>query len=164
MACRKALIGFFNPWLSAGQRGHLSRLLKWKLNSNPYAEAKKNPPAIPFIVPPVDDILKRGDSITYLGHGTLWLRIGGKNILTDPIFGDIWPFLNRQVPFPLSPSGLPLPEVVVISHSHHDHLDKDTIRLGTKPLYLVPLGYRDWFEDVIPGARVVELDWFETHN
>ena len=29
-------------------------------------------------------------------------------------------------------------------------------------MYLVPLGYRSWFEEVIPGAKVVELDWFDT--
>lgn len=157
--------GFFNPWLATGPPGNLLRLLTWKFDANPYAEEKKNPPVIPFIVPPVEDILKKGDSITYLGHGTLWIRIGGKNILTDPVFGDVWPFLDRKVPFPLPPSLLPPPDAVIISHSHYDHLNKDSLRLlGTKPLYLVPLGHRDWFEDVTPGARVVELDWFETHT
>lgn len=157
--------GFLNPWLPEGQTGHFSRFLKWKFGTNPYEEEKKNPPTISFAVPPVDDILKRGDSITYLGHGTLWIRIGGKNILTDPIFGNIWPFLDRKVPFPLPTSLLPSPDVVVISHSHYDHLDKDTLRsLGVKPLYLLPLKHKDWFADVLPGARIVELDWFETHT
>jgi len=53
--------------------------------------------------------------------------------------------------------------VVLISHSHYDHLDKETLRrLGNTPLFLTPLGYNDWFARVLPGARVIELDWFET--
>jgi hypothetical protein len=32
--------------------------------------------------------------------------------------------------------------------------------------FLTPLGYRDWFAKVLPGARVIELEWFEvtTHQ
>ncbi len=56
-------------------------------------------------------------------------------------------------------------QVVLISHDHYDHLDKDSIRkLGTGPLYLTPLGYREWIEDILPGAKVIELDWFQKYT
>ncbi|MBP2673278.1 MAG: hypothetical protein H6Q84_118, partial [Deltaproteobacteria bacterium] len=54
-----------------------------------------------MVKPDVKKIQEGGDSITYLGHGTLWLRLLGKNILTDPIFGDVSFFFGRLVPFPL---------------------------------------------------------------
>ena len=154
--------GFVNPWLSKNAAGSFWRFLKWKLSSNPYAEGKRQPPSFPVIRPVLADILSRGDSITYLGHATLWIRLQGKNILTDPVFGDIWGGITRHTPFPLEPGDLPPIEVVLISHNHYDHLDTASLRrLGTAPLYLTPLGYREWFAEVLPGARVIELDWFE---
>ncbi len=154
---------FLNPWLPEEKAGNILRLLEWKLGTNPYAELKKNPPVFQVTRPDIDRILRGGDSVTYLGHATLWIRLRGQNIITDPVFGDIVYFIRRQTPFPVPPGELPPMQVVLISHGHYDHLDKESIRqLGAEPLYLTPLGYKDWFADVVPGARVVELDWFET--
>ena len=156
--------GFYNPWLSEKQPGSFFKFLKWKFSPNPYKESKRHPPAFPVIHPSVKEILERGDSITYLGHATLWIRIQGQNILTDPIFGGIWPFIQRHTSFPLDPGELPTQQVILISHTHYDHLSKESLqRLGKGPLYLTPLGYKDWFASVLPGARVIELDWFETY-
>jgi N-acyl-phosphatidylethanolamine-hydrolysing phospholipase D len=155
--------GFVNPWLPENQPGGLWRFLQWKFGSNPYAEEKKNNLQFPSITTNVKEIQTQRDSITYLGHATLWIRLMGQNIITDPVFGDIVLFMKRHAPFPIPLEELPGFQVVLISHSHYDHLNQDSIRrLGTAPLYLTPLGYADWFESVVPGARVVELDWFET--
>lgn len=158
--------GFWNPWLAEGEPGGLWHLLKWKFANNPYADEKKVRPRFPVLATNVSEIESQGDSITYLGHATLWIRLGNQNILTDPVFTDsIVFFIKRHAPFPIPLEGLPEFQVVLISHSHYDHLNKDSIaRLGKKPLYLTPLGYKDWFQDVVPGARVVELDWFETYT
>jgi len=157
--------GFINPWLQEEKAGNILRLLEWKLGDNPWSEAKKKRPVFPVRRPDIDRILGNGDSVTYLGHGTLWIRLQKQNIMTDPVFGDIVYFIRRRTPFPIPPGELPPMQVVLISHSHYDHLDKESIRqLGSEALYLTPLGYKDWFADVIPGARVVELDWFETYT
>jgi N-acyl-phosphatidylethanolamine-hydrolysing phospholipase D len=157
--------GFTNPWLKENQPGGLLSFLKWKFSSNPFKSEKKNPPRIPQTQAAVGKILNQGDSLTYLGHATFWIRLSGYNILTDPVFYDVGFFIDRQTPFPLSPKDLPIPEVVLISHSHYDHLNVESLQfLGSGPLYLTPLGYKDWFKDVIPKARVVELDWFESFN
>lgn len=157
--------GFVNPWLIENHPGGIFQLLKWKFASNPYAEEKKNGPRFPITPTNVKEIQNHGDSITYLGHATLWIRLMGQNIITDPVFGDIVFLIKRHAPFPIPLEELPGFQVVLISHSHYDHLNRDSIRrLGTAPLYLTPLGYRDWFESVVPGARVVELDWFETYS
>jgi N-acyl-phosphatidylethanolamine-hydrolysing phospholipase D len=157
--------GFVNPWLSENQPGGLWHFLRWKFGPNRYAEEKKNKLQFPSIPSNVKEIQSHRDSITYLGHATLWIRLMGQNIITDPVFGDIVLFVHRHAPFPIPLEDLPGFQMVLISHSHYDHLNRDSIRrLGTAPLYLTPLGYADWFESVVPGARVKELDWFETYT
>jgi N-acyl-phosphatidylethanolamine-hydrolysing phospholipase D len=155
--------GYTNPWLNENQPGGFFRFLKWKFASNPFKSEKKSPPRIPQVQSRIEKILNQGDSVTYLGHATFWIRLGNHNILTDPVFYDIGFFINRQSSFPLPPKDLPIPDVVLISHSHYDHLNVESLQLlGSLPLYLTPLGYKDWFKDLIPEARVVELDWFES--
>jgi len=157
--------GYRNPWISEERAGSTMRLLEWKVSSNPYRKEKKKKPYVSVTRPDVKAIVQGGDSVTYLGHATLWIRVNGQNIITDPVFGDIVWFIDRHAPFPLPPEELAPMQVVLISHNHYDHLDKDSIRkLGTGPLYLTPLGYRGWFEDVLPGARVIELDWFQKYT
>jgi len=157
--------GFRNPWISEERAGSTMRLLEWKISSNPYRKEKKKKPYFSVTRPDVKAIVKGDDSVTYLGHATLWIRVNGQNIITDPVFGDIVWFIDRHASFPLQPEELAPMQVVLISHNHYDHLDKDSIRkLGTGPLYLTPLGYREWFEDILPGARVIELDWFQKYT
>lgn len=157
--------GFRNPWLPEERAGSTLRLLEWKFSPNPFRKEKRQRPYFPVTRPDVPAILSAEDSVTYLGHATLWIRVNGQNILTDPVFGDIVYFIGRHAPFPLPPEELPPMQVILISHSHYDHLDKDSIRkIGTGPLYLTPLGYRDWLESVLPGARVIELDWFQKYT
>jgi len=157
--------GFRNPWMPEERVGSTLRLLEWKISSNPFRKEKRQRPYFPVTKPDVAAILNAEDSVTYLGHATLWIRVNGQNILTDPVFGDILYFIDRFAPFPLQPEELPPMQVILISHSHYDHLDRDSIRkIGTGPLYLTPLGYREWLEDILPGARVIELDWFQKYT
>ena len=50
-------------------------------------------------------------SITFLGHGSLFLVFGGKNIYIDP-FGEVADY-----------STLPKADLVLATHEHFDHLD-----------------------------------------
>ena len=155
--------GFVNFWNPEGGPGLIS-FLKWRFTPNRYSREKENPPDLPVVVTPVREVLAGGDSITALGHATVWVRLNGKNILTDPVVGDVWN-IRRHARFPVPPDQLPNADYVLISHSHYDHLDKTSIRrLGYSPVYLTPLGYREWFASVLPGSRVVELDWFQKYD
>lgn len=55
-------------------------------------------------------------------------------------------------------------DVVLLSHTHYDHLDYATaVKIGNKPLWVVPLGV----SDVLRGygvTNVVELDWWHSHT
>jgi N-acyl-phosphatidylethanolamine-hydrolysing phospholipase D len=127
----------------------------------------------PQVLKPDVDALRAkllNPSVTWIGHATLLLQIGGVNVLTDPHlteraspFDFIGP--KRRVPPALTFEELPHIDIVVISHNHYDHLDRETVeRLsnqpGGPPRFFVPLGVQPWFNSL--GIHsVVEQDWWE---
>ena len=109
-------------------------------------------------------------SITWIGHATLLVQLAGLNILTDPHFSERafpvqWMGPRRRVPLPASLDELPRIDAVVISHSHYDHLDLQTVRAlskqaGGPPRFFVPLGIERWLADQgIHGAQA--MDWWD---
>ena len=76
----------------------------------------------------------RQTRVAWLGHSTVLIRIGGKTILTDPVFSDaIFPirFLAPKAfaySKPIKIEDLPDIDVVLISHDHYDHLDFGSLR------------------------------------
>lgn len=90
-------------------------------------------------------------NITWIGHSTFLIRMGGITILTDPIFDTLRYILSfkRLMPPGISLQALPKIDVVLISHNHPDHMDKTTLLFLQKrdnPLILVPYGDKKWFE------------------
>ena len=70
---------------------------------------------------------------------------------------------RRLTPPGLRFEDLPPIDVVVISHDHYDHLDRETVkRLAAthRPRFLVPLGLKAWFAE-IGITDVDELDWWD---
>jgi L-ascorbate metabolism protein UlaG (beta-lactamase superfamily) len=64
-------------------------------------------------------------SVRYLGHSTIKLEFSGLTILTDPVMRERVAFLRRQS---TSPDDIFSELTVLLSHSHHDHLDIETIK------------------------------------
>jgi len=118
-------------------------------------------------------------TITWIGHSSFLIQIGGFNVLTDPVFADRVSPVSFAGPRRLSPPGvslasLPPIDIVLQSHDHYDHFDAATIRALARrtpstvwcaPLGLArrlrPLGVqhvieRDWYgsAEPLPGARV----------
>jgi L-ascorbate metabolism protein UlaG (beta-lactamase superfamily) len=79
-----------------------------------------------------------GDGIHagWIGHSTVLIRVDGFTILTDPVFSTrigikIGPFtlgIKRQVQPALSLRELPVPDLILVSHAHMDHLDRPSLR------------------------------------
>jgi N-acyl-phosphatidylethanolamine-hydrolysing phospholipase D len=104
---------------------------------------------------------------TWVGHATLLVQMGGATFLTDPIWSPTaspvsWLGPRRYAAPGLELAALPPIDFVVVSHSHYDHLDLDTLRRlarrGDGTRFLVPLGNAA----LLRGAGiedVVELDW-----
>jgi len=101
------------------------------------------------------------NTITWIGHSTFLIQFRGLNILTDPVWGNRMGFFKRLSAPGLSLNELPEPDIVLISHSHYDHLHFSTLRrLPGSPLYLVPSGLRRKMR--MKGyRRVQELAWWE---
>ena len=110
--------------------------------------------------------------ITWIGHASALVQMGGFNILTDPQFSErAGPVQfagpkRHQAPG-LTIAQLPRIDAVVISHNHYDHLDLSSVRalaaLEYAPAFYVPLGIDDWFKANVPGAKVFKTDWQQKH-
>ncbi len=104
--------------------------------------------------------------LTWIGHSTFLIQHMGRNILTDPIFGNCQPVpygrFRRISPPGLEFENLPPIHDVLISHSHYDHLDWPTVRaLGRDVCYWVPQGLGAWFRKRgLKNFR--ELKWWDS--
>jgi N-acyl-phosphatidylethanolamine-hydrolysing phospholipase D len=78
---------------------------------------------------------------------------------------------KRYTPPALTIDQLPNIDIIVISHNHYDHLDVDSVKAltspkfvkninGTQPLWLVPLGLKEWFEQY-KITNLHEMDWWQ---
>jgi N-acyl-phosphatidylethanolamine-hydrolysing phospholipase D len=113
-------------------------------------------------------------TVTWVGHSSLLVQLGGMNILTDPMWSErasptqfVGP--RRWVPPAVAFDDLPPLDVVLQSHNHYDHLDDRTVRrlAGSHPeaRWVVPLGLVPFVRK--RGVRehaVTELDWWQEHT
>ena len=171
--------GFKNNHVNFQPKG-LAALLAWKwqamLDGLPRAPQSPTPrvaPDLAFIAANARAGARMVPAVTWIGHASTLLQIGGVNVLTDPIFSEraspiagLGP--KRALPPGLAIEQLPRIDVVVISHNHYDHLDEASVvalahQAGGAPVFLVPLGNKAWFEAL--GLRsAVELDWWQSHH
>jgi len=114
--------------------------------------------------------------ITWIGHASMLVQAGGLNVLTDPVFSNRASPIQLIGPVRAQPPGvavadLPPIDVVVISHNHYDHLDRQSVldiaqraeAAGTHTQFLVPLGMRSWFVE-LGLTHTREMDWWDTHT
>jgi L-ascorbate metabolism protein UlaG (beta-lactamase superfamily) len=94
--------------------------------------------------------------VEFVGHATVLLEIAGVRVLTDPFLrGGIGP-LQRHGPLPQADE-LQV-DVVVISHGHRDHFDRQSIEaLPGQPAVIVPRGLGSSLRGRV-GGPVIELE------
>ncbi len=120
----------------------------------------------------IKERVKDAIKVTYIGHATHLIQVGGVNILTDPVFSDrigFGAFTKKRTVAPACTIGqLPKIDYVFISHNHYDHMDKKSILLLDKlhaPTFLTMLGNEQILEnDFCVSSDVKAFDWFETHT
>jgi N-acyl-phosphatidylethanolamine-hydrolysing phospholipase D len=170
---------FQNSHVDFEPRGLLA-LLRWKWQA--WRDGLPAPPKAPtpVIVPDLGLIQSNAragaamvPAVTWIGHATVLVQLGGLNVLTDPMFSERASPLSFLGPARaqkpgLWPYELPRIDLVVVSHNHYDHLDEGSVELlarqaGGPPLFIVPLGLKSWFAG-IGITSVVELDWWQSHK
>lgn len=163
--------GFRNPWPEARQPV-FTGMLRWAVTRTvkPRIDRTKRgqfPKAVPSFVTPragASDV-----SLTWVGHATFLIQIGGLNVLTDPVWSERCSPVQFAGPRRFMPPGIPFAElppidVVLQTHDHYDHLDHFTVcRLAAEhpdARWFAPLRLGSWL-----GQRGVlverELDWWE---
>jgi L-ascorbate metabolism protein UlaG (beta-lactamase superfamily) len=108
--------------------------------------------------------------VTFIGHSSFFLQMGGKNLMVDPNFAR-WIFVLKRLRRPgLRLRDLPAIDAVLVSHAHFDHLHRPSLRAiarlsrrrsGKRPTIIVPRHLRDLVSDLGYG-RIVELEWWQS--
>lgn len=156
-------MGRFDHLASQPQRGP-REVLKWKVIDAAAGKNRKDPGG--FVTPrrePDRALIDAGaPQLTWIGHATFLLTMGGERILLDPVFSRRLGPVARLSPPGIPIDALPSIDLVLVTHNHRDHLDPWSIkRLGGAPRYLVPLGNAETLKGL--GAQTVtELDWWQS--
>lgn len=122
------------------------------------------PPA-PEVQANTELIHSNGDvpRLTWIGHASFLVTVGGKHVLVDPVFARrIGTFYPRHGTPGLEPDELPPIDLLLVSHSHYDHLDSASVESlpRTTPV-VTPLRLGRWFRR--RGFRdVEELDRWQS--
>ena len=78
------------------------------------------------------------DRLTWLGHATVVVQLGGTAVITDPVLRERVAHLRRRAPAPSAPHGV---DAVLVSHLHRDHLDLPSLaRIDKTVPVVVPRG------------------------
>ena len=86
--------------------------------------------------------------ITYIGHATLLIEIGGRRFLTDPNFdASLGGLLPRVSPPGIPLHGLPELDAIFVTHAHADHLSFDSLdKLADKTPVFAPPAIAKWLK------------------
>lgn len=108
--------------------------------------------------------------VTFIGHSSFFIQIGGLNLLIDPVFAT-WLVLLRRLRRPgAAIKQLPPIDAVLLTHAHMDHLNLPSLRKlirhtrrlrGHAPAVIVPWGVED-IVSKLGFARVTALRWWQS--
>jgi L-ascorbate metabolism protein UlaG (beta-lactamase superfamily) len=156
---------FFGPQRSGGKR--LGDLLKWAISGERAKWPRWIENAPQAAAPP--RVASSDIRLTMIGHVTVLIQTAGLNIVTDPVWSNFagpLPFAGpRRVRAPgIAMADLPPIDIVLVSHSHYDHLDTASLKQMVAlydPLIITPLGNDRIITKAAPKARVKVIDWDE---
>ena len=114
------------------------------------------------------ETIHEGLTFSWLGHSSVFLEISGYRVLIDPVFSKyaspIPLFVKRFSKSPITAENLPKVDIVLITHDHYDHLDKNAVKILSRRgcYFLVPQGVGDHLRDWgIPKKKIEEFTWWQ---
>ena len=142
-------------------------VLRWAVIDRLLGRRKIQSPGRPAPQVPVDSKqlgeLSGPPRVTWIGHASTLLHLGGATFLVDPVFSDRigWFYRRHAVPA-VRPEEVPPLVAVLITHNHYDHLDLPSLRaIGPDTEIVVPQGMSRWMRRQ-GFARTTELGWWES--
>jgi L-ascorbate metabolism protein UlaG (beta-lactamase superfamily) len=141
-------------------------VFKWAVADKLAGRRRKSParaavPAVPadaqaLQVPPAPG---QGARLTWLGHASWLVQLGGQSLLIDPVLGDaITVVIRRNGEPPLRAEALPPIAAQLVSHNHYDHMDAPSLRAVGAPV-IVGLENARLIGHGLPAA---ELGWWDS--
>jgi len=116
------------------------------------------------------DMVQDTPRFAWFGHAVALLKIAGKNLLIDPMFGDdsspIGPVRTKRFSENTLSiiDRLPPIDAILFTHDHYDHLDYSSIKKLRDKVdkYFVALGASRHLECwKIPKRQITEFDWWD---
>ena len=138
----------------------LSTILKWQLSKLLHRREKTY---TRLGIEPQED-LPSGEYALWMGHATLWLKLGETTVAIDPVLGNL-PLYRRYSPLPLPKEQLHA-DIILITHAHYDHYDKASVlyllKQNPQTIIVAPNGFWRYLKGKIHRERCFELEWWES--
>lgn len=159
---------FFNPKGTAPKG--FTDLLRWQFSG----QKQKWPEEFQSPFPAAKPEVRRAPgtiTVTFIGHASFLFQTGGLNILVDPVWSERTSPVSFAGPKRVNAPGiafedLPPIDIVIVTHNHYDHMDVATLKklvVMHNPLIITPLGNDVIIKNAIPTARLVSMDWGQSH-
>jgi len=142
----------------------------WTMSVHEREEGRHPNRPLPVSRPDWDRFLapQKVPQYVWLGHSSILMRQAAVTIAVDPVVGEcvspVPMLMHRFQAPPVALAEFPAVDVVLITHSHYDHLEEPTVQAlaarGSR--FVCPLGVgeilRGWG---IAADRIREIDWWE---
>jgi len=155
---------FFNPYARQGKsRADIQRWQRTRQRATWPDHVEDR------ILPPPGRASADRISVTFIGHSTFLLQVGGLCVLTDPIWSKRCSPVSFVGPRRARPPGQPLDalpgvDLLLVSHNHYDHMDLPTLR-KVQARWAPPTATGLGNARHLAKARIrsaVELDWWQS--
>lgn len=139
---------------------------KWQTGPKPFKQQKKLDTWKPEFIQDTAFLNHTEDCLVWLGHAWFFMRLGGVNMLLDPVFFKI-PMVKQIVPNPYPIHLFKNIDYILLSHDHRDHMDERSLRtLGAQnpqmeiitSLGMTP-ALRKWCKN-----RITEMGWYQQYS
>jgi L-ascorbate metabolism protein UlaG (beta-lactamase superfamily) len=145
----------------SSKKSNIFDILKWKLF---YPSKSKKEKSNLEVIDNSNLLSTKEDFICWLSHASFLIQLDRKRFLIDPVFGNI-PFYKRLNPSPYTIEDLGKIDYILISHTHYDHFDRNSIKklLTQKPIFILPLGMQEYIYKLDKDADIIMLKWYQSH-